>query len=584
MTETYGYDKTPTPPRDYDVSKVPPEIKKRTEWVKSKFTGEDVAEAYRQAGDIAGIYAGEAKKIAENTNKRQDVVEDQFDAVQRAATETADWGGEIVVASDGEPTLGHRISRDVSDLTSLSGANPLKYGAHGNAVDGDADGIIAALAENNYVKLPFGKRYVIDKEIVIEKGKELDLNGNRIVFSHDSSTFNISPGGTLRKGRVFIAEHVIMEKSVLYFDGNKQFVIGDETEAVVEDVYAERTGSNAYQGTFLWMDARQKDINRGAIISGLKLKNLTSKRFEYSHRNTVEGIPSAATNSYITSNTITNLTAFNPRNFIWEDDIVGVRSSTGGNNWFSPGCQPGEEQEKVFLKLEGDKNSILDANFWDNTRPSNIDNQVIINGNYNKITGVGIPSFNTSYVANNGRYNTINGRAYGFPADYVPMVIAERSLGIMHKGTARTLDFVANQSIAQKVASTTSATLWEETLSQSNLPEGYCTYKIKGFGTAVAPHKKTMMILINDDYIDGVTTSDSHATKWDFECVFVVRKYATSIVVKTYLTSSEGSLKLIGNRTINNVTNDLKLEIRFSSNQANGFTCEYLETYINRTL
>ena len=55
MTEIYGYDKTPTPPRDYDVSKVPAEIKKRATWVKTKFTGEDVAEAYGQAMEITSI-------------------------------------------------------------------------------------------------------------------------------------------------------------------------------------------------------------------------------------------------------------------------------------------------------------------------------------------------------------------------------------------------------------------------------------------------------------------------------------------------------------------------------------------------
>lgn len=118
MTERYGYDKTPTPPRDYDLSKVPPEIKKRTMWVKTKYTGEDVAEAYGQVGDIVGIYADEAKRIAEQTQYRQDAVE-QFN--NQMITEMTDKdvvsAPELIESRDGEVKLSARLARDKNELT-----------------------------------------------------------------------------------------------------------------------------------------------------------------------------------------------------------------------------------------------------------------------------------------------------------------------------------------------------------------------------------------------------------------------------------------------------------------------------------
>lgn len=119
MTEMYGYDKTPTPAIDYDVSKVPPEIKKRTTWVKTKYTGEDVAEAYGQVGDIAGIYAGEAKQLAERTQIRQDAVEDfNTQVIQEMTDKDVISAPEIIESRDGEVKLSARLARDFGTLNS----------------------------------------------------------------------------------------------------------------------------------------------------------------------------------------------------------------------------------------------------------------------------------------------------------------------------------------------------------------------------------------------------------------------------------------------------------------------------------
>lgn len=126
MTERYGYDKTPTPAIDYDVSKVPPEIKKRTTWVKTKYTGEDVAEAYGQVGDIAGIYAGEARQLAERTQIRQDAVEGFNNQVIKEMTgKDIISAPEIIQAREGSSTLNDRLNLDYEAIT--TGTENLLY-------------------------------------------------------------------------------------------------------------------------------------------------------------------------------------------------------------------------------------------------------------------------------------------------------------------------------------------------------------------------------------------------------------------------------------------------------------------------
>lgn len=123
MTESYGYDKTPTPPRDYDASKVPAEIKKRATWVKTKFTGEDVAEAYGQAMEITGIYSDEAKKIAQQNKVRQDNLETQtaqsvaqMEADKNTIVANATVDSEVILARGGKATLGQRLDETTAQL------------------------------------------------------------------------------------------------------------------------------------------------------------------------------------------------------------------------------------------------------------------------------------------------------------------------------------------------------------------------------------------------------------------------------------------------------------------------------------
>ncbi len=205
MTESYGYDKTPTPPRDYDVNKVPAEIRKRTEWVKSKFTGEDVAEAYRQAGDVAGIYAGEAKRIAEQTQYRQDAVEDfNTQVIQEMTDKDVISAPEIIEARDGNLTLADRLDRDLGIVESNITTNISQieigvefFGAVGDGVTDDSqafrDGFDYVTDNHLTLSTKRGKTYMVD-DIIINNKHNFGFNSKGVLKRPDNLAQPQSPG------------------------------------------------------------------------------------------------------------------------------------------------------------------------------------------------------------------------------------------------------------------------------------------------------------------------------------------------------------------------------------------------------
>ena len=92
MTE---FDTTPTPNPTYDSSKVPGEIRKIANYVRTKYKGEDILEAIAQSSEIAGVIANEA-----------------LEAQSYDGNSLAD----VTLAKDGLPTLDARIRRDVNNL------------------------------------------------------------------------------------------------------------------------------------------------------------------------------------------------------------------------------------------------------------------------------------------------------------------------------------------------------------------------------------------------------------------------------------------------------------------------------------
>ena len=92
MTE---FDTTPTPNPTYDSSKVPGEIRKISNYVRTKYKGEDILEAIAQSSEIAGVIANEALEAQ------------AYDGNSLA---------EVTLAKDGLSTLDARIRRDVNNL------------------------------------------------------------------------------------------------------------------------------------------------------------------------------------------------------------------------------------------------------------------------------------------------------------------------------------------------------------------------------------------------------------------------------------------------------------------------------------
>ena len=170
--------------------------------IKNAVYGREVREAIHDGVFRANQIADGADAKADKTQIRQDAVEDQFDAVQRTATETTDWGAEIVVASDGETTLQHRLDRDnqlIIDRVEELGINVASLGAKG---DGETDDTLAfqnALNKGTKIIGDRDKTYFITQPLnVIFDNTEVDLRGAKIIYSHNQN----APHSEGRTGRI----------------------------------------------------------------------------------------------------------------------------------------------------------------------------------------------------------------------------------------------------------------------------------------------------------------------------------------------------------------------------------------------
>lgn len=208
-TEYKGIDTSNTPAPDYSPNNIPEPIKRRSTWVRGKNKLIAMREALGQGLEVAGITAFNAERIAQKTQYRQDAVEDQFDAVQRTATETADWGGEIIVASDGETTLANRLNRDRANIrtdimdTSL---NVNFFGAVGDGVADDTASIQATIdagtLKGDYgystVTLPSGYNYRVTSTITVPRHIHFIIEG-RIVYDGPETAPAIIIGDATRQ-------------------------------------------------------------------------------------------------------------------------------------------------------------------------------------------------------------------------------------------------------------------------------------------------------------------------------------------------------------------------------------------------
>ena len=222
MANNTGYDKTPVPAPDYDVSKVPEPIRRRSNWTRTKFTGDDVLESVAQIGEIAGLYAGEAKQLAERTQFRQDAVEDfNTQVIQEMTDKDVISAPEIIEARGGKPNLKARLDDTTTQLTSINKLYSVNLGDfQRNLPENDDTGrfnrAISALESlnthvdfpdtgydiriNNTLFLP-DEVYEIGSTLTFSKSFNLIAQGQGAVIKMSDASSNIIEGYV---GRCFI--------------------------------------------------------------------------------------------------------------------------------------------------------------------------------------------------------------------------------------------------------------------------------------------------------------------------------------------------------------------------------------------
>ena len=135
MTE---FDKTPTPNPTYDSSKVPTEIGKIANYVRTKYKGEDILEAIAQSSEIAGVYANEARQLSEYTQVRQDTAEDLNNQLLQEMTDKDIISApEIIKTRKGYVDLESRLDDELP-------INPKWFGAKGDGVTDDGQALRSA--------------------------------------------------------------------------------------------------------------------------------------------------------------------------------------------------------------------------------------------------------------------------------------------------------------------------------------------------------------------------------------------------------------------------------------------------------
>lgn len=121
------------PPIDYDRNKVPKAIKDRADGVREAKYGKQNKEFLAQNSEIAGIYAGEAKQLAERTQIRQDAVEDfNNQVIQEMTDKDVISAPEIIEARGGKPSLKARLDETTAQLAQITAYNPDNF-------EGDTD-------------------------------------------------------------------------------------------------------------------------------------------------------------------------------------------------------------------------------------------------------------------------------------------------------------------------------------------------------------------------------------------------------------------------------------------------------------
>lgn len=479
-------------------------------------------------------------------------------------------------------TLADIINNDVFDMkanqTDLdivnerlddNAINPFKYAGE---LTNHADIITNAFKYGNVIKLPNNVQINIDKEVEIPTGKKLDFNYTKIVFTGEDASFNISPGATLVNAKVLVSQGVVLKQAVLYFDGNKNFILGDNTATFIENVGAKRDGGeNRYQGTFIHLDATQKKIDEPCFISGISFKEINSWRFEYGFRMTVSAMDNSDLTTYISANTVDGYTAYNPSKFIWEDDLTGTKTQLSDNMFSNLQCQA-DSTAIVFLRLVGRLSRFKNFIAWDYHRPSNQTDQFIILGSWHYIEG-NIPNFDSPLIRNEGIYNTISSKNPGISTHFADRLISQQSMRTHFIDRAYVMPFQTLTSVVDVVGQVESQSLLDFSFPKNKISTGYAVLEFDAFGVAVAPSSRYYGMYVNGQHITSGRALEVGTINWQMNAKYIIRYYGDSVKVSGYIESTDGQM-YVGTTTVPLSEGDeIHLELKFNTDKAGNMTC-----------
>ena len=470
---------------------------------------------------------------------------------------------------------------DLETSVNNRGFNILDLGLKGDGTEDITPYLKQALDNHQHVYVPRNTVFKFSDTLEIPEGKTIDFNKSLLKFDNVKSSIGVSPNDVITGLRIEVAD-VKLSRAVLYFDGNKKFPFGHNRRAYLRDIYAEQTTSstavNTYENTFIHFDATQK-ADTECYISGVTLENINSMRFKYGIRNTVITFPNSTTPTYITGTNVDGYIAYNPRYFIYDDDVVNG-GEISGNIYNRVQCQPADNQEKIFLRLVGNNNSLNDVTFWDVHRPSNQTDQIIILGNSNYLQG-NIPSIPNNYIRNDGKFNTIIGTFPSAPSLYTNRVITENTLYKIHEKQLRPINFNIKQSQAKITANNLrgleASVLYEKVITPDMLVSNYTGLDMLAYGTSIAPTNKHFGFYINGEYVFGGTVSQSDSTMFKVNLNVSIRKYTDRISIKTMLSETGTDVLFVGTKDITSLKNDIKLSVHFAGSNEGDMTAEYVE-------
>lgn len=543
--------------------------------------------------------------VSDNVNEQNEQIYDLLngDLIKGINQQLEKWLNDGTFQNLVNNKIFNELNNKLDNLLNME-VNIISYGAIGDKINDDTMAIKSAIKNGRYITCNPSKHYIITDIIEVPKYVTLDFKNAHITLMGANACFKMNAYSKILNARIHINSNIKLQNSVIYIRGDEIIDVGWDEVIDIRNISIEQEGSitsNGYKENIgLWLDCRQTNINSRSVISGILVDNLKGVKLKHLIYNCVSGITGSTEKSYITSNTFNNLSGYNCKCFI-KDEIIGSVNggngvdqmvSLGANNYNNLHFQPEDNLETQYIDLCGDGNNIISAYFWDNSRPSNQENQIVLRGNFNYIQGAVMPPYPSIYWSNLGQYNTIIGKTYGIPTHYEGgQFIAERNLHRKWGGNNYNITrFNLYKSVATKKAG--SITNNEDTpiidlnINWSDLPVGTNIIDLNAMGTGLSTNKENrrIWIKINNNFKCGGSHPDNtYCTEWECDGKIVIRKYLEGYadiriklksIYSGYILNKHTSYRLYNNE----VTEIINIQLVIGSDVENEMICNYAES------